>query len=82
MAYTPAADSGSDEYAMVLRHNGSGILFEIKIAGVQAGSPPPTRATKDNVFQGALDRLIGLPGSTLVTARRTITYQSDVTPTP
>ena len=81
MAYTPPADSGTDGYEMVLRHNASGLLLEVKLAGVDDGFVQPTRAVKDGVFQGAVDRLTAIPGTTLIGARRVISYASNVTPT-
>ena len=81
MAYTPPTDSGSDGYSMVLKHNASGLLIEVTLAGVADGVPQPTRAIKDSVFQGAVDRLTAIPGTTLMSACRSINYGSDITPT-
>lgn len=80
MAYTPPTDTGSDEYVMVIKHNASNLMLEIKMIGVDEGTPP-TRAVKDNVFQATVDKLTSIPGTTLMTARRAISYASSITPT-
>lgn len=82
MTYTPSVETTSDSYTLTFRHNASGILIEVIYAGVAPGFPAPTRAVKDNVMQATLDRLVALPGSTLVAAKRNINFISDITPTP
>lgn len=82
MSYTTPVDSGADGYILTLKHNASGILAEVTLVGVDAGSPAPSRATKDAVFQAIVDKLAGISGATILSARRVISYASDVTPTP
>ena len=82
MAYTTPTDSGTDGYTIVIQHNTSGIILEVTLAGIADGKPNPTRAVKDNVLQGALDKLAAIPGTTILAARRSINYTSDITPTP
>lgn len=79
MPYSTPVDTGSDEYVLVLRHNDSKILAELKLAGTEDGSNP-SRATKDAVFQAAVNKMATLTGTTLLAARRSMNYASDVTP--
>jgi hypothetical protein len=81
MGYSTSVETASDSYTLTFRHNASGILIEVILAGVAAGFPIPSRATKDNVFQATLDRLVALPGATLISAKRNINFVSDITPT-
>jgi hypothetical protein len=82
MAYSANAETTSDGYKLTFRHNASGILIEVIFAGVDVGFPTPSRATKDTVMQATLDRLVALPGATLVSAQRQINFTSNITPTP
>lgn len=80
MSYTAPADSGNDSYSMTIKHNSSGIILEVKIVAYDGTTP--SRATKDAVFQGAVDKLAGIAGTTILGAKRDISYVSDITPTP
>ena len=82
MAYTPATDTGSDGYTIVVQHITSGIIIEVTLAAIADGKPIPTRAVKDAVMQGALDKLAAIPGCSILAARRSINFTSDITPTP
>lgn len=82
MPYGTPVEEGSDSYTLTFRHNASGILIEVIYAGVAAGFPAPSRATKDSVMQATLDRLVALPGATLISAKRNVNFAATMTATP
>lgn len=82
MGYSTPVDTGTDQYICVMKHNNTGLIVEVKMDSVDPSFPAPTRAVKDAVFQGVVDKLSSISGATMIAARRSLNYGSDITPTP